>query len=70
MSAKNEHPITITAELTYDEAYAFAKVIRRIDPENVITRPNDIDTKAYYRALDKLSTQLPETFFSATLDRQ
>ena len=54
-------PIRITVELTHAEAYAFAQVIRRIAPEEAMSRPNDIDSEAWYRALDKLSKQLPET---------
>lgn len=54
-------PVRIAAELTYAEAYAFAQVIRRIAPEEAMARSNDIDSAAWYRALDKLSKQLPET---------
>ena len=52
-------PVTRTVSLNLDDAaaIALATVIRRLAPED-----HGVDPKAWYRALDQLSPQLPATF--------
>lgn len=57
--------VRIAAELTYEEAYAFAKVIRRIVPVQAMIHVDDVDKAAWYRAIDKISPQLPATHTTA-----